>query len=250
MRAARLVPLLIVLLPIAAAAEDGLESKKHAEAAGETTSPEPGAVRGTEALEAELARCEEIAKVSTGDALFGALCRGACYAFDLAEPEGGRSGAIAERGCKLADQARKLRSERVEGHYRYALCLGIYLREHSLAALTRVSELVASAKRAVELDERYDRGGGHRLLASLYSEAPGFMGGDRDLARKHLDGMLRVAGDDEENKLVAAKVYLEIGDRPGARAALAKCRPEREPDEATRKERQAELERLRRKLGD
>lgn len=200
--------------------------------------------------QAELAKCEEVARVSTSvEVRFAALCRGATWAYRLAEPQGDRSSEHARHGMELAERARKMMPGRVEGHYKYAICLGLYLRENTLSGFTRVDDLITAAKRAVELDETYDRGGPHRLLALLYAEAPRFVGpGDRDLARKHLARLIAVAGEDEENKLAAVKVHMEIGEKERARELLKAADPERGRDERRRRELREEHGKLRKEL--
>ena len=211
---------------------------------------EPESIHEPPAVEAALARCESVARLTTSEATrFAALCRGAAYAFRLAEPEGDRSSELAKRGVELAQKARELRPHRVEGHYQYALCLGIYIRENKVTSFGKIDDLIAAANRAVECDERYDRGGPHRLLALLYAEAPRLVGpGDRDLARKHLARLLAVAGDDEENKLTAARVHREIGDDDGARALLRTVDPDHAPEGPSRQELRAEKLKLQKEL--
>lgn len=197
-----------------------------AQPAGPSCEPEPTCV-GREALSQALEDCASLARTTSDrPTTYAALCRGAAYAFLLAEPPGPDSGPLAQRGYELAARARELEPERVEGHYRYATCLGLYLREHPLSGLTRVADLLGEARRAADLDGAYDRGGPHRLLARIYAEAPRLVGpGDHDLARAHLARLLELAGDDPENQLTAVCVHLELGDDERARRALAAIDP-------------------------
>lgn len=187
------------------------------------TSCEPEPVSEQRLVRA-LEDCEGIARVATeSGVIYAAACRGAAYAFRLAEPEGESSGDLARRGFELAGRARLLAPGRVEAHYRYAVCLGIYLRENRLSGIARVGDLMSAARRAAELDGSYDRGGPHRLLARIYAEAPRLVGpGDHDLARTHLARLLELAGQDDENRLTAVSVHLSLGDEERARELLAK----------------------------
>jgi hypothetical protein len=203
-------------------------------------------------MESELGRLEQVAKVSTAtEPTFRACCDGARLAYDLAEPEGDRSGDFAGRGVALADRARKIAPDRAEGHYRYALCLGLYLREHPLSGVSRTKDLVNAGERACQLDGSFDHGGPHRFLAILYSEAPRIVGpGDHDKARDHLAKLLALDPNDEDNKIAAARVYLSLGDDDKARALLQKVQPERGADEASRQSLRTERARLQKKLDD
>lgn len=213
----------------------------------ERASCEPDPV-SEERLVRALEDSEGIARVATeSGVVYAALCRGAAYAFRLAEPEGGSSGDLARRGFELAARARGLAPGRVEGHYRYAVCLGIYLRENRLSGIARVGDLLTAARRAAELDGSYDRGGPHRLLARIYAEAPRLVGpGDHDLARAHLARLLQLAGQDDENRLTAVSVHLSLGDEELARGLLAKIDAGRLRAPPLRRER----ERLERALRD
>jgi hypothetical protein len=213
---------------------------------------EPEDIHEPRAVEAALGRCDAVARLTTStETRFAALCRGAAYAFRLAEPEGDRSSDFAHHGVELARQARELQPGRVEGHYQYALCLGIYIRENRVAGFRKLDDLIAAANRAVECDERYDRGGPHRLLALLYAEAPRLVGpGDHDLARKHLARLLAVAGEDEENKLTAVHIQIEIGDDEKARATLKTVNLERIPEGPERLELRAQKQKLQKQLDD
>ncbi len=238
MRAASSLALLTVLLATPVARADSCEPDDT--------------IRDARGIEAALARCECVAAAATStETKYAALCCAASYAFRRAEPEGDRSSDFAKKGMALADRARCLVPDKPEGHFKYALCLGIYLRENNLAAVTRVDELITVAKRVIEVDEKYERGGAHRLLALLYAEAPRLIGpGDRDKARHHLARLLALAGDDEENRLVAVNVHHEIGEDDKARALLARIDPERGRDENDRRGLRRERDRLRKALED
>jgi hypothetical protein len=211
---------------------------------------EPETIIERKPLEAALTRCEEVARVTTSDDVrYAALCRGATYSFRLAEQVEDRASDWAERGMKLADRARSLRADRVEGHYRYALCLAKYFGENKLAGLRRGDELIAAAKRAAALDERYDGGGPHVILALVYAESPRVVGcGDHDLARKHMARALEIAKDDPGNQLAAARVHHELGEDEKARSIVRNVDPERARDEAARWEVRLELARVKKLL--
>jgi hypothetical protein len=223
-----------------------------ATSAARAQSCEPEDISETKALEAATKACDTIAATtSNGTERYAALCRCAAYSFRIAQvAEGDRASDWAEHGMKDASRAKKENPQRVEAHYRYALCLGVYLREHWTSVVTRLDELIASARKAAELDEKYDGAGPHVLLALVYAEAPRILGGDPDRARKHMARFLALFPDDEGNKLAAAKVHLELGEEEEARRHLDTIDPRRARDEATRKEIEPELARIKKQLSD
>jgi hypothetical protein len=214
---------------------------------------EPEDVHEKHALEGAIAQADQVASIATSAGVrYAAWCRSAAYSFRLAQQlKGDAASDWAEHGMRAADHARKQEPNRVEAHYRYTLCLSVYLREHTLEALTRVDELVDSAKRAVALDETYDGAGPHVVLALIYSQAPRLIGpGDHDLAREHMKRFLALAGDDEGNKVAAAKVHHELGEDDQARAVLRKVDLKRVNDQGRQQEIRIELEQLKKTLDD
>lgn len=188
---------------------------------------------------------ENIAKVSTStETAYSAFCKSAEFAFKLAEQCPEQASEYSCKGYKLADAARKINPNRVEAQYDFALCMGIYLRENTFAGISKLDELIDAAKCAAKIDETYDHGGPHRILARIYSEAPRYIGpGDYGLAREHVQKLLEIAGDDVENELVAVRVYFEIGDTQKAKEMLAKTKTVGIKDAVLKKE-QKELEEL------
>ena len=78
----------------------------------------------------------------------------------------------AKRGIVLARHARELKPDRVEGHYWYALNVGLLADVDRSYGLDAVGEMEAALKRAIELDERYDLGGPLRVLGILHLRTP------------------------------------------------------------------------------
>lgn len=78
----------------------------------------------------------------------------------------------AKRGIVLARQARQLKPERVEGHYWYAINVGLLADVDRAYGLDAVSEMEAALKRAIEIDERHDFGGPLRVLGILHLRTP------------------------------------------------------------------------------
>ena len=80
--------------------------------------------------------------------------------------------AAAKRGIILARSARELQPDRVEGHYWYALTVGLLADADRTYGLKAVGEMEQALRRAMELDERYDYGGPVRVLGILLLRAP------------------------------------------------------------------------------
>jgi len=80
--------------------------------------------------------------------------------------------AAAKRGITLARLARELQPDRVEGHYWYALNIGLLADADRAYGLKAVAEMERALRQAMELDERYDYAGPVRVLGVLLLRAP------------------------------------------------------------------------------
>ena len=74
----------------------------------------------------------------------------------------------AKQGIVFARQARELQPDRVEGHYWYALAVGLLADANRAYGLKAVGEMEPALRRAIELDERYDYGGPVRVFGILF----------------------------------------------------------------------------------
>ncbi|NQU11632.1 hypothetical protein HQ590_12635 [bacterium] len=88
-------------------------------------------------------------------------------------PAAAARAAAARRAVVLARQARALDPDRVEGHYWYAIAVGLLADADRSYGLSAVGEMTAALDRAIELDERYDQAGPLRALGTLLLRAPG-----------------------------------------------------------------------------
>lgn len=79
----------------------------------------------------------------------------------------------AQRGVVLARTFRADHPERVEGHYWYALLVGLLAQADNAYGLTAVAEMDAALQRAAELDAGYDQCGPLRVRGLLLVRAPG-----------------------------------------------------------------------------
>ncbi len=195
--------------------------------------------------------------------------RAAMVAAELCDPNGTEHLAQSERlefaktGVGHADRAIKLNDAGVEAHYYRALCVGRILENEKLPTVSLVLELEKSAKRAAELDPRFECSGAHRMLASVYSEAPSVGGawaiGDSDLAEEHFQKALSFAPECPENHLAYLKLLVkeESLEREKGLEMLAKARALIDPHkdakffgEETRVRLHQECQELEKKLND
>ena len=88
------------------------------------------------------------------------------------EPRHPERVAAAKQGIALARLARELQPDRVEGHYWYALTVGLLADADRAYGLKAVSEMDQALRRAMALDERYDYAGPVRVLGILLLRAP------------------------------------------------------------------------------
>jgi tetratricopeptide (TPR) repeat protein len=135
-------------------------------------------------------------------------------------------GKVAEikQGIVLARRARELNPNGVEGFYYYALNVGLLADLDRTYGLNAVTEMETALKRAVELDERFDRAGALRLLGILHLRTPGppvSIGSPRKGLRL-LQHAVELFPDDPENQLYLAEALRDNGRTDEARAVLGK----------------------------
>lgn len=80
--------------------------------------------------------------------------------------------AAAKHGITLARVAQELQPDRVEGHYWYAITVGLLADADRAYGLKAVREMEPALRRAIELDERYDYAGPVRVLGILLLRTP------------------------------------------------------------------------------
>jgi hypothetical protein len=86
-------------------------------------------------------------------------------------------------------------------------------------------------ERTIELDGACFHGGPHRALALYLAQAPGVVGGDSALARRHAEEAVRIAPTFAENHLGFAEVLMHAGEDAGAATRDALRRALDLPDE-------------------
>jgi tetratricopeptide (TPR) repeat protein len=169
-------------------------------------------------------RLEQAARVLRDD--YDAQCEAAqALAFvseNATEPNIRRD--TAKSGIVLARHARELKTDGVEGHYWYAINVGLLADVDRAYGLDAVGEMETALKRAIELDERYDSAGPLRVLGILHLRTPGppmSIGSPRK-GLKLLQRAVESFPDYPENHLYLAEALRDNGRADEARAAIRK----------------------------
>jgi tetratricopeptide (TPR) repeat protein len=111
---------------------------------------------------------------------------------------------FAGRGGDYAKAAIGLDANRVEGHYYSGESLGLTATTKTIGAKFMVPSIRDAEKKAMQLDQCFDRGGPPRVLGSLYAEAPPWPGsiGDPDKGVELLQQALKCGPDWPLNNLL------------------------------------------------
>jgi tetratricopeptide (TPR) repeat protein len=130
----------------------------------------------------------------------------------------------AKHGVVLARRARELQPDRVEGHYWYAINVGLLADVDRSYGLDAVGEMEAALKRAIEIDERYDLAGPLRVLGILHlrTPAPPASIGSPRKGLRLLQRAVELFPDYPENFLYLAEALRDNDQRDEAREALVK----------------------------
>lgn len=130
----------------------------------------------------------------------------------------------AENAVTLARHARELRLDRVEGHYWYAIAVGLLADADRSYGLSAVGEMEPALKRAIEIDERYDMAGPLRTLGILHlrTPAPPASIGSPRKGLKLLQRATELFPDYPENFLYLAEALRDNDRVDEARVALQK----------------------------
>lgn len=130
----------------------------------------------------------------------------------------------AKRAVTLARHARELQPDRVEGHYWYAISVGLLAGADRSYGLSAVGEMEPALKRAIEIDERYDLAGPLRTLGILHLRTPAppaSIGSPRQGLRL-LQRAAELFPDYPENFLYLAEALRDNGRADVARQAIEK----------------------------
>ena len=134
------------------------------------------------------------------------------------EDETRRHHARAVHSCQ---QAARLASRRVEGHFWLGVNLALLARvESPLKALRHAISARQSLKRAVRLDAAYHAAGPLRVLARLQHKLPHLLGGGKRRARTNFERAIQLFPANTVTRLYFAELLMETGDKDRARIEL------------------------------
>jgi len=128
----------------------------------------------------------------------------------------------AKRGIVVSRHARELKPDRVEGHYWYALNVGLLADVDRSYGLNAVTEMQMALNRAIELDERYDFGGPLCVLGLLHlrTPAPPVSIGSPRKGLRLLQRAVELFPDYPENYVYLAEALRDTGKPDEARKAI------------------------------
>lgn len=130
----------------------------------------------------------------------------------------------ARRGIVLSRRACELKPDGVEGHYWYAINVGLLADVDRSYGLDAVGEMETALKRAIEIDEKYDYAGPLRVLGILHLRTPPppvSIGSPRK-ALKLLQRAVEDFSDYPENYLYLAEALRDSDKKDEARQILQK----------------------------
>lgn len=130
----------------------------------------------------------------------------------------------AKRGVVFARHARELKEDAVEGHYWYAINVGLLADVDRSYGLNAVGEMETALKRAIELDEKYDMAGPLRVLGILHlrTPAPPASIGSPRKGLRLLQRAVELFPDYPENYLYLAEALRDTGRAEDAAQVIQK----------------------------
>lgn len=118
----------------------------------------------------------------------------------------------AEKALIFCNTAVHMNASRVEGYYYRAISTGLFAQENKRYGRDAMKLILRDARRAVEIEPRFDHGGPHRVLGALYLRAPGPpMGvGSRSKSLLHLNRSYQIDSAYPENLLLLAELFIRM----------------------------------------
>lgn len=127
-----------------------------------------------------------------------------------------------DRGDTVVKRILSSSPDRVEGHYYKAVFLGLRAQIQEIGGMDLLPDLLASARRAVELDETYDDAGPLVALGTILVKAPAWPHGvgDADEGIEVLEHAVEVS-DYPLNRFMLGSALIETGQKTAGCRELA-----------------------------
>lgn len=117
-------------------------------------------------------------------------------------------------GISYAQEALKKSSDCVEAHFWLGGNYGSFGEEKGvLKSLFLVKPIRQAMEEVNRIDDRFEGGGGYRVLGVLDYKVPGFAGGNRKRAQEMLEKAYAIDPEDPYTLFYLAEYYLTIGDK-------------------------------------
>lgn len=138
------------------------------------------------------------------------------------EPEGSDSRAeILKEGIEYAKMGVAVDAKNIAAHFWLGVMYGSYGQAVGMLQSLHMAEPIKKEMEwVVASDETFEEGGAHRVLGRVYAKLPGFKGGDKKLAKKHLLRAIELGPTNTLNHLFLAELYLEENNKAEARRTL------------------------------
>lgn len=119
----------------------------------------------------------------------------------------------AQYGMQAGDQCIMQHPEEAACYYYKAINTGLYYEAHIIGYQDGLRSMVADLKKVVALSDHFDYGGGYRILAQIYAQAPQWGGSDDitqhfDLAETYLLKAIETAPDYPANYVELSTLHV------------------------------------------
>ena len=129
---------------------------------------------------------------------------------------------VYEKAVEWGKKAVEANDGAVEGHFWLAVAYGLYGEERGvMKSLFLVDDIEAECKRVIEIDPKYEGGGGHRIFGRVKFKVPGLFGGSNREALEHLRKALELGPTMPLNYSYLADVLYDEDEEEEARKLIA-----------------------------
>jgi tetratricopeptide (TPR) repeat protein len=171
----------------------------------------------------------------------------ACYWLGVHTEGDDEKLAIYKKGIDVAKRAISLDPKSVESHFWLGVSYGKYGETKGVTnSVALIDPIKKEMQTVIELDEKFEGGGPHRVLGRLYHKVPGVLGGSTEKAIEHLEKAVAIDKSRLLNHLFLAEVYIAEKKVKKAKEHLqfivdAPVEPDRAPENAEEKAQAKEL---------